>query len=106
MQISSISTTQLISVGNSLASGQASSYQGGNGGGAVHSDGAVLNFSADSFSSLVNEASSMPEVRSDVVDLFKARIASGHYPSQDIVAGLTHLMGGAIADQLKAPAKI
>jgi hypothetical protein len=43
----------------------------------------------------------MPEVRGEVVDAFKARIQSGHYPSQDIVEGLLHLVGGAIAQQAK-----
>jgi Anti-sigma-28 factor, FlgM len=104
MQISSISTTQLFSLGisgtfngSSLQDDTAESH-------ASSSDGVALNFSADTFSSLVKEANAMPEVRSEVVDAYKARIHSGHYPSEDIVAGLTNLMGGAIAQQLKAQA--
>jgi len=65
------------------------------------SDQAVLNFSADSFSSLVKEASQMPDVRSELVDSFKSRIHSGHYPSQDIVDGLTRLIGGGIVQAAK-----
>jgi anti-sigma28 factor (negative regulator of flagellin synthesis) len=61
------------------------------------SDQVMINNSADSFSSLVKEAGQMPEVRSELVDAYKARVASGHYPSEDIVAGLLRLIGGGIA---------
>jgi hypothetical protein len=101
MQISSISTTQLLPVANSTASGQSFSQSDYVGSYAESSDGAVLNNSADSFSSLVQTANAMPEIRSEVVDAYKARIRTGHYPSEDIVAGLTRLVGGAIAQQLK-----
>ncbi len=60
------------------------------------SDQVMLNTSHDSFSSLVNEASQMPEVRSDVVDAFKSKVQSGLYPPEDIIAGLIHLIGGGI----------
>ena len=49
------------------------------------SDQVMMNLSPNTFSSFVKEASAQPEVRQDVVDSFKAKIASGHYPSQDIV---------------------
>ncbi len=65
-------------------------------------DQAVINFSADSFSSLVKEAGQMPEVRSEVVDAFKTRIQAGNYPSQDVIAGLTDLIGGGIVRQAKS----
>jgi anti-sigma28 factor (negative regulator of flagellin synthesis) len=60
-------------------------------------DQAVLNHSADFFSSLVQEAGQMPEVRSEVVDAFKSRIQSGHYPPPEIIDGLTRLIGGNLA---------
>jgi hypothetical protein len=60
------------------------------------SDQAVLNTSADSFSSLVKAASQMPEVRVDLVATYKARVQAGHYPEQDIIAG------GGIMQQAKA----
>jgi len=59
-------------------------------------DKAVLNTSGDTFSSLVNEAKSYPEVRGEVVDAYKARIASGSYPSEEVVEGLIKLMGGLV----------
>jgi len=60
------------------------------------SDQAVLNMSASTFSSLVQEAKAYPEVRSDVVQAYKAGIASGSYPSEEVVAGLIKLMGGLV----------
>ncbi len=59
-------------------------------------DQAVMNVSADSFSSLVKAANAFPEVRSDVVDSFKARIQSGAYPTQDDVSGLADVIGSHI----------
>ena len=70
------------------------------------SDAAEINFSADTFSSLVQEAGSQPEVRSEVVDSFKARIQSGHYPAQDVIAGLTKLLGGGIMQAAKAAGNV
>jgi hypothetical protein len=60
-------------------------------------DQASFNMSANTFSSLVKEAAQMPEVRSDVVETYQARIAAGHYPAQDIIAGLTRLIGGHVS---------
>ena len=60
------------------------------------SDQAVLNMSASTFSSLVQQAKSYPEVRSDVVQAYKAGIANGSYPSEEVVAGLIKLMGGLV----------
>ena len=93
MQISSISTSPSMSVEKTTPSSPVPSEA---------TDQAVLNFSADSFSSLVKEAGQMPEVRSEVVDAFKARIQAGHYPAQEIIAGLTRLIGGGIVQQAKS----
>ena len=60
------------------------------------SDEAVLNVSAGSFSSLVQQAGSMPEVRSEVVDAYKSRIAAGQYPSPETISGLVDVIGGSI----------
>jgi hypothetical protein len=62
-------------------------------------DQAVMNFSSDSFSSLVQQASELPEVRSDLVDSFKARIQAGQYPDQDTLSGLADAIGGGIVQQ-------
>jgi anti-sigma28 factor (negative regulator of flagellin synthesis) len=65
-------------------------------------DQAVLNMSAGTFSSLVQAANSMPEVRPDVVETYQARIAAGHYPAQEVIAGLTKLVGGAIMQKVNS----
>ena len=65
-------------------------------------DQAVINFSASSFSSLVQEAGQYPEVRSELVDSFKARIQSGAYPSQEDISGLTNVIGGSVLQMAKS----
>jgi anti-sigma28 factor (negative regulator of flagellin synthesis) len=95
MQIGNITTS------TSFSAAKTTSSQAGN----VTSDTpdqAVLNFSANSFSSLVKEASQMPDVRSELVDAFKARIHAGHYPAQDVIDGLTRLIGGAVLQQARS----
>jgi len=59
-------------------------------------DQAVINFSPSSFSNLVQEAGQFPDVRSELVESFKARIQSGAYPSQEDISGLTNILGGHI----------
>jgi anti-sigma28 factor (negative regulator of flagellin synthesis) len=92
MQISSISISSSVPMDKSRLSPA----------GKAATDQAVINFSPDTFSSLVQEANQMPEVRSEVVDSFKARIQSGEYPSQDVIEGLTDLIGGSIVQQAKS----
>jgi len=98
MQISSVTTSQLVSplakTSNSSSAANVSSSSS--------SDEAVINFSPDSFSSLVSAAGQMPEVRNDVVESFKSRIAAGQYPSQATIAGLTNVIGGSILQQANA----
>jgi len=65
----------------------------------VAADQAVINFSPDSFSSLVKEAGQMPEVRSELVDAFKSRIQAGNYPSPDDLAGLVNVIGRSVVQQ-------
>ena len=52
--------------------------------------------SADSFSNLVAQASQVPDVRSDLVDSFKSRIAAGQYPTSDTIDSLTDTLGSSI----------
>jgi hypothetical protein len=92
MQISGISTSPAIPLEKTNSSSQ-------EGKSVSVPDQAVINFPADSFSSLVKEAGQMPEVRSEVVDVFRFRIQTGDYPSQDTIAGLASLIGGAIVRQ-------
>ena len=94
MQISSVSNSPVVPLERSTPSqsGQETSS----------SDTAEFNFSADTFSSFVQEASNTPDVRSELVDSYKARIHSGHYPAQDVIAGLTRLIGGGVAQITKA----
>jgi hypothetical protein len=87
MQISGITSTPPMSMDKSPSPSPAAK---------ADSDQAVLNFSADSFSSLVQEAAQAPEVRDEVVDAFKARIQSGEYPPAQTVAGLADAIGGAV----------
>jgi len=59
-------------------------------------DQALISSSGGLFSSLVSDASSMPEVRGDLVASFKSRIASGQYPEPSVIAGLTDVLGSSI----------
>lgn len=51
-----------------------------------------MSTSAASFSSLVSQVGQMPEVRGEMVDAYKARVAAG-YPGPLDVEGLANLMG-------------
>lgn len=57
-------------------------------------DQVSMSISPETFSSLVSTASSMPEVRTELVDAYKAQVDKGHYPAQDVIEGLINLMGG------------
>jgi hypothetical protein len=58
-------------------------------------DQVAMSLSPETFSSLVSEAGSMPEVRGEVVDAFKSQVQSGNYPSQETLDGLVDLMGSS-----------
>ena len=98
MQISGVSNSQLIPMERSSASQPAPST--------LSSDAAEFNVSPDTFSSFVQQAGSQPEVRSELVDSYKARINSGHYPAQDVIAGLTKLLGGGVMAAAKAAGNV
>jgi hypothetical protein len=57
-------------------------------------DQVSMSISPELFSSLVSDASQMPDVRGEVVDAYKSRVQSGEYPTQDALNGLVDLMGG------------
>ena len=95
MQISSISISQSIPMEKTKSS--AAPKQS--------TDQAVMNRSADSFSSLVQQASQMPEVRSEVVDSFRARIQAGQYPTPETIDSLTDVLGPSIVKMADASAQ-
>jgi hypothetical protein len=95
MQISGLNTSPALPVARVTTS-----PSGGNA--SDNLDRAEFNLSADSFSALVHKAGQMPEVRSELVDSFKARIQSGNYPSQDVIEGLTNLIGSGIMQAVKS----
>jgi hypothetical protein len=59
-------------------------------------DQASLKMTSATFSSLVQEAQSYPEVRSEVVAAYQAQVASGHYPPVSVIAGLADLLSGQV----------
>ena len=87
MQINSVSSTNPVTFTKPTPLPQPAQPAG---------DQVSMSLSPDTFSSLVNEAGQMPEVRSEVVDAYKARIQAGQYPNEDVVSGLTDLIGGSI----------
>ncbi len=92
MQISSISFSSSIPMGKTTSSSAAK----------PPADQAVINFSADSFSSLVDEAAQQPEVRSNLVASFKAQIQSGQYPTQSTISSLVDAIGGGVLQMAKS----
>lgn len=65
-------------------------------------DQVSMSLSPETFSSLVSDASSMPEVRSELVDAYKSQVTAGHYPTQDTLDSLVDLMGGTWAKSARA----
>jgi hypothetical protein len=65
-------------------------------------DQVSMSLSPETYSSLVSQASQMPEVRGEVVDAYKSRIQSGAYPTQATIDGLVNLMGGTWAANAQA----
>jgi hypothetical protein len=55
----------------------------------------VVQINSPTFSSLVEEAKSYPEVRNEVVAAYQSQIASGQYPPVDVISGLADLLTGA-----------
>ncbi len=96
MQINGTTTPSSVPVVNTTTSYSASAPN------TEAVDTADLSNSASSFASYVNEASQMPEVRSEVVDSYRARVHAGQYPSAEVVAGLTRLIGGPIMQMVNS----
>jgi anti-sigma28 factor (negative regulator of flagellin synthesis) len=55
----------------------------------------TLQITSPTFSALVEEAKSYPEVRSEVVAAYAAQVASGHYPPAVVISGLADLLSDA-----------
>lgn len=91
MQISGVSTSSSISMGKMDSSPSRKAV----------TDQAAIKFSPNSFISLVEDAAQMPEVRGDVVDAFKSRIQAGEYPTQNALASLVNVIGGAVIQQAR-----
>jgi hypothetical protein len=86
MQINGLSSSPTVSLRGTKVAQPAQSA----------SDQAVLNQSADSFTSLVVQANSMPQVRSEVVDAYRSRIQAGQYPTPETISGLVDVIGGSV----------
>jgi hypothetical protein len=56
----------------------------------------VVQINSPTFSSLVEEAKSYPEVRDHVVADYKSQIATGQYPPVDVISGLASLLSGSV----------
>jgi anti-sigma28 factor (negative regulator of flagellin synthesis) len=93
MMISGLSSLASISFTPTTARAQAQAATG---------DQVTMSLSAETFSSLVQEASQMPDVRSDLVDSFKSRIQAGTYPTQATLDGVIDRMGGTWSAQADA----
>jgi hypothetical protein len=55
-----------------------------------------VQISSPTFSSLVQEATAFPEVRDQVVAAYKSQIASGQYPSAEVVSALADRLTGSL----------
>ncbi len=67
------------------------------------SDTFAMNMSPETFSNLVKQAMEMPDVRQNLVDAYKARVSSGHYPDAVTLDGLTRVMSEICARQAAEP---
>ena len=88
MQINSATTVPFapVTTGTSVAKTSSAPAQ--------TSDDSSLQISSPTFISLVQEAKSYPEVRSEVVAAYAAQVASGHYPPTDVISALANLLSG------------
>jgi hypothetical protein len=89
MQINSAITVPFVQV-SSTDTGVTKSAATTTGG----SEEASLQITSPTFSSLVEEAKTYPEVRSQVVAAYAAQVASGHYPPASVISGLANLLSG------------
>ena len=62
------------------------------------SEESTLQITSPTFSYLVEEAKTYPEVRSHVVAAYAAQVASGHYPPSSVISGLAGLLSGSTSD--------
>jgi hypothetical protein len=88
MQINSAITVPLVQVSTDTSvTKSAATTTGG-------SEETTLQITSPTFSSLVEEAKTYPEVRSHVVAAYTAQVASGHYPPASVISGLANLLSG------------
>lgn len=88
MQINSAITVPFVpaSTGTSVTKSSTSS---------TDHEQSALQITSPTFSSLVNEAKSYPEVRSEVVAAYATQVASGHYPPASVISGLANLLSNS-----------
>ena len=65
-------------------------------------DQVSMSLSAETFSGMIQQAAGTPDVRSELVEAYKARVHTDHYPAQDVIDGLINLMGGKWAAMAKS----
>jgi len=92
MQINSAITVPFVQVSTSDTSASVTKAAATTSGG---SEEAALQITSPTFSALVEEAKTYPEVRSHVVAAYAAQVASGHYPPASVIAGLADLLSGS-----------
>ena len=66
-------------------------------------DQAVISTSGDNFTSLVSAAQQIPDVRTDLVESFKSRIAAGEYPTAGTNDALVSALGSHIVKLASYP---
>ncbi len=91
MQINSATTIPFVPVTTGTSGTRSSSP-------ATATAQSPLQLTSPTFSSMVEEAKSYPEVRSEVVAAYKAQVASGHYPPAVVISGLADLLSGGSSD--------
>ena len=91
MQINSAITVPFLQV-SSTDTGVTKSAATTSGG----SEEPLMQITSPTFSALVEEAKTYPEIRSHVVAAYAAQVASGHYPPTSVISALANLLSGTI----------
>ncbi len=89
MQINSAITVPFVQVSTDASTSVTKSAETSSG-----SEESALQITSPTFSALVEEAKTYPEVRSHVVAAYAAQVASGHYPPASVISGLADLLSG------------
>ncbi len=91
MQINSAITVPFVQVSTDTSTSVTKAADTTSGG----PEEATLQITSPTFSALVEEAKTYPEVRSHVVAAYAAQVASGHYPPASVISGLADLLSGS-----------